>query len=44
VLVTDGEDRRRIDALDLEPWAPGMRDEVVRVRTDLLSGREITRP
>jgi nitroimidazol reductase NimA-like FMN-containing flavoprotein (pyridoxamine 5'-phosphate oxidase superfamily) len=43
-LVTDGEDRRQIDALELEPWAPGVRDELVRVRTELLSGREITRP
>jgi nitroimidazol reductase NimA-like FMN-containing flavoprotein (pyridoxamine 5'-phosphate oxidase superfamily) len=43
-VVTDGDDLRRIDALDLEPWAPGTRDELVRVRTDLVSGREISRP
>jgi nitroimidazol reductase NimA-like FMN-containing flavoprotein (pyridoxamine 5'-phosphate oxidase superfamily) len=43
-VVTDGEARARIDALDLEPWAPGARDELVRVRADLVSGREISRP
>jgi len=43
-VVTDGDERRRIDALDLEPWAPGTRDELVRVRADLVSGREISRP
>jgi nitroimidazol reductase NimA-like FMN-containing flavoprotein (pyridoxamine 5'-phosphate oxidase superfamily) len=43
-VVTDGEVRARIEALDLEAWAPGTRDELVLVRAELVSGREITRP
>ena len=43
-LVTGGDDRQRFEALELEPWAPGVRDEFVRVRVDLISGREIIRP
>ena len=43
-VVTDAEEQARIEALDLDAWAPGTREEIVRVRADLLSGREITRP
>src|SRR5437588_12573310 len=38
-VVNDPAERARIDALDLDAWAPGTRDEVVRVRADLLAGR-----
>jgi uncharacterized protein len=43
-VVRDEADRARVDALGIEPWAPGTRDEVVRVRAELVSGREIARP
>ena len=43
-VITDPIDRKRVDELGLEAWAPGRRDDIVRVRADLLSGREIIRP
>jgi nitroimidazol reductase NimA-like FMN-containing flavoprotein (pyridoxamine 5'-phosphate oxidase superfamily) len=43
-VVTDPAERVRLEAFDIEPWAPGRRDELIRVRADLLTGREIVRP
>jgi nitroimidazol reductase NimA-like FMN-containing flavoprotein (pyridoxamine 5'-phosphate oxidase superfamily) len=43
-VVTADDELARFESLELEPWAPGTRDEVVRVRAELISGREITRP
>jgi nitroimidazol reductase NimA-like FMN-containing flavoprotein (pyridoxamine 5'-phosphate oxidase superfamily) len=43
--VIDEEERlARAEALDIDTWAPGTRDTFVCVRTDLVFGREITRP
>ena len=43
-VVEDAGERARVEALELDAWAPGTKDEVVRVRAELISGREITRP
>jgi len=39
--VERDEDRERIAALNLEPWAGGVRDNLVRIEPDELSGRVI---
>ncbi len=39
--VTDQEERARIEALDLRPWAAGDRDHIVRVEPSWVSGRRI---
>ena len=38
------ETLRRAEDLDIDTWAPGTRDTFVRVRADLVFGREIIRP
>jgi len=43
-IVSDPDERAKVEALGLDAWAPGRRDDIVRVRADLMSGREITRP
>lgn len=39
--VTNPSDIRRLDALGLEPWAPGRRRRWVRIRAWTVSGRRI---
>jgi len=43
-VIEDGDDLARAEALDIDTWAPGTRDTFVRVRADLVLGREISRP
>lgn len=43
-VIDDGDALARAEALDIDTWAPGTRDAFVRVRADLVLGREITRP
>jgi len=43
-VIEDRAELARAEALDIEPWAPGARDSFVRVRCELVSGREISRP
>jgi nitroimidazol reductase NimA-like FMN-containing flavoprotein (pyridoxamine 5'-phosphate oxidase superfamily) len=43
-VVSEPDVLGRAELGSLEMWAPGTRDEVVRVRSDLVSGREISRP
>jgi uncharacterized protein len=43
-VIEDGAELERAEALDIDTWAPGTRDAFVRVRTDLVFGREISRP
>jgi nitroimidazol reductase NimA-like FMN-containing flavoprotein (pyridoxamine 5'-phosphate oxidase superfamily) len=43
-VIEDGETLARAQALDIDTWAPGTRDTFVRVRADLVFGREISRP
>lgn len=42
-VVTDPKVLARVETLDLVTWAPGSRDEVVRIAPDLVSGRQIDR-
>jgi len=44
VIDEGDEDLLRAEALDIDTWAPGTRDTFVRVRADLVFGREISRP
>ena len=39
--LTDPADLDRVATLGLQPWAPGRRHHVVRLRTELVSGRRI---
>ena len=39
--VTDPADLRRLDGLDLDPWAPGEKPHWVRIRASTVSGRRI---
>jgi nitroimidazol reductase NimA-like FMN-containing flavoprotein (pyridoxamine 5'-phosphate oxidase superfamily) len=39
--VTDHDEKARLMALPLRPWAPGRRDHVVRVHPSWVSGRRI---
>jgi uncharacterized protein len=39
--VTDPGELQRIDALGLEPWAPGHKGHWIRIRSTTVSGREI---
>jgi uncharacterized protein len=39
--VTDPGELRRIDALGLDPWAPGHKGHWIRIRSNTVSGREI---
>ena len=43
-VIEDDERLARAEALDIDAWAPGARDAFVCVRTDLVLGREISRP
>lgn len=43
-VVTDPDVLERIDREPLVTWAPGPRDDVVRVRVETISGRAIERP
>jgi len=40
--ITDTGELRRVDALGLEPWAPGHKDHWTRIRANVVSGRRIT--
>jgi len=40
--IPPGPERDRALALPLEPWAPGERTHVVRIATELISGRRIS--
>ena len=42
-VVVDPKTLARVEALDLVAWAPGSRDEVVRIAADLVSGVRIDR-
>jgi uncharacterized protein len=39
--ITDTAELRRIEALGLEPWAPGDKGHWIRIRANSVSGREI---
>jgi uncharacterized protein len=41
--VTDPAEMERLEALGLEPWAPGSKTHWVRVRATSISGRRIVR-
>jgi len=41
--VVDPVDLETVGGLPLEPWAPGGRDHIVRVRTEYVTGRRIVR-
>jgi nitroimidazol reductase NimA-like FMN-containing flavoprotein (pyridoxamine 5'-phosphate oxidase superfamily) len=43
-LIEDDNELARAEALDIDTWAPGTRDTFVRVRAELVLGREISRP
>ena len=40
-VVRDEEERRRLEALPLRPWAPGQRDHFLRIPVNLVSGRRL---
>jgi len=40
--VEEAAAKELLQRLPLEPWAPGRRDHLVRIRPDFLSGRRIT--
>ena len=40
-VVRDAAVLAAVAALDLVTWAPGERDEIVQITTDLVSGREL---
>jgi len=42
-VVMEPDELARLEALDLEPWAPTERPHWVRIRPDEISGRRITR-
>jgi len=42
-VVTDPAVLTRLDGLDLVTWAPGPRDDVVRVQVETISGRAVER-
>jgi nitroimidazol reductase NimA-like FMN-containing flavoprotein (pyridoxamine 5'-phosphate oxidase superfamily) len=39
--VHDPEEKRRLDALPLRPWAPGQRDHFLRIPVDMVTGRRL---
>ena len=39
--ITDTSELRRVDALGLEPWAPGLKGHWIRIRANVISGRRI---
>ena len=42
--VTDPAEIERLEAFELEPWAPGLKTHWVRIRATSVSGRRIVRP
>jgi hypothetical protein len=42
--VTDPDEIRRLDGLDLESWAPGEKSHWMRIRALNVSGRRIVLP
>ena len=40
-VVEDPDERRRLDALPLRPWAPGERDHFLRIPVDMVTGRRL---
>ena len=40
-VVRDEEERRRLDALPLRPWALGQRDHFLRIPVDMVTGRRL---
>jgi uncharacterized protein len=42
--VTDPDTYRELAELPLRPWAPGVRDHLVRIPLDIVSGRRIPPP
>lgn len=40
-VVPEGEARRLLGVLDVEPWAPGPHEHLVRIHPEFLSGRRI---
>jgi nitroimidazol reductase NimA-like FMN-containing flavoprotein (pyridoxamine 5'-phosphate oxidase superfamily) len=40
-VVTDGDELAQVQALGLEPWAPGGHFQFVRIRAELVSGRRL---
>jgi hypothetical protein len=43
-VIEDVDELARAEELDIDTWAPGTRDDFVRVRAELVFGREISRP
>ena len=39
--ITDTGELRRVEALGLEPWAPGTKGHWIRIRANVISGRRI---
>jgi nitroimidazol reductase NimA-like FMN-containing flavoprotein (pyridoxamine 5'-phosphate oxidase superfamily) len=39
--ITDTSELQRVDALGLEPWAPGLKGHWIRIRANVISGRRI---
>jgi hypothetical protein len=39
--ITNSAELRRIEALGLEPWAPGHKGHWIRIRASTVSGRRI---
>jgi hypothetical protein len=39
--ITDASELQRVDALGLEPWAPGLKGHWIRIRANVISGRRI---
>jgi|SRR6185437_10249336 len=39
--VTDGEEIRHLERVELNPWAPGNRDHFIRISPSIVNGRRI---
>jgi hypothetical protein len=39
--VTDSEDIRHLEQVELDPWAPGKRDHFIRISPSIVNGRRI---
>lgn len=39
--VTDGEEIRHLEEVELDPWAPGKRDHFIRIAPSIVNGRRI---
>lgn len=40
-VVRDEEERRRLEALPLRPWAPGQRNHFLKIPADVVTGRRL---